>query len=131
MTQKLAAALLATAAFAVPLVGCGSSTTVRTVTIRAAAPPPVVKTVVKWRTPKTIIKHERVEVPAATEATPTSAAPSDCNDLPAAASATLTQLRESRCEMEKLNAENPSTSNEHEIETMISDERSVEASEQP
>jgi hypothetical protein len=31
--------------------------------------------------------------------------------------------------MEKLNAENPSAASEHEIETMISDERSIEASE--
>jgi hypothetical protein len=121
---KIAAALLVTAALA--LAGCGGSTAVRTVTIRAAAPPPVVKTVVKWRTPKTIVKHERV---VATETSPTSAAPSDCNDLPAAASTTLTQLRESRCEMEKLNAENPSASNEREIESMISSERAIEASE--
>ncbi|MGH2904275.1 MAG: hypothetical protein ACRDK7_11950 [Solirubrobacteraceae bacterium] len=108
--------------------GCGSASATRTVTVRAAAPPPVVKTIVKWRTPKTITKRERVEVPAASETTPSAATP-DCNDLPPAASADLTQIRESRCEMEKLNTENPSTANEHEIETMISSERSIEATE--
>ena len=47
------------------------------------------------------------------------------NDLPASASKNLTEIRESRCEMEKLNAENPSSADEREIETMISEERAL------
>jgi hypothetical protein len=120
MPTKTSAVVLAVAISAV-LAGCGNSSTVRTVTIRAAAPPPIIK----WRT-KTIVKHERVEAPTASQATPTT---TDCNDLPPGASTNLTEIRESRCEMEKLNADSPSAANEHEIETMISDERAIEASE--
>jgi hypothetical protein len=69
----------------------------------------------------------RVTVPTPTA--PSHAAAIDCNDLPASASRNLAEVRESRCEVEKLNAENPSAADEHEIETMVSDERAIEASE--
>lgn len=128
MRRHLAGLVAMSAPVAVALAGCGSSA-VRTVTVHAAAPAPIVKTVVKT---KTIVKHERVEVPVAKEAAPSTATPStapDCNNLPAAGSTNLREIRESRCEIEKLNAEHPSAANEHEIETMITDERAVEASE--
>jgi len=135
--NKLVVALVAVAALALgTLVGVaiGHSTTSRasTVTIaggvttvraRAASSP--------TRTVTHVVVHTHtVTAPTPTPTEPTSTtASTDCNDLPASASTNLAEIRESRCEMEKLNGENPSTADEHEIESMISSERAIEASE--
>jgi hypothetical protein len=98
-----------------PVTVAGGVTTVK------ATPHTVTRYVVHTRT---------VAAPVPAEPAPSTPASSvDCNDLPASASKDLTEIRESRCEIEKLEAESPSASTEHEIETLISDERSIEASE--
>jgi hypothetical protein len=97
----------------------GGVTTVR------ATPHTVTRYVVHTHTVTTAAPTATIPAPTETAA----AASADCNDLPASGSTTLAQARESRCEMEKLNAENPSAANEHLIESMISNERAIEASE--
>jgi translation elongation factor EF-1alpha len=127
---KLATILAVLAA----LLGCavgfvvGHSAKDRTATVTVAGRVTTVRTPTPTRTVTTPVVHTHtVTTPAPAE--PTSTASTDCNDLPASASTNLSEIRESRCEMEKLNAGNPSAANEHEIETMISDERAIEASE--
>jgi hypothetical protein len=90
-------------------------------TVRAAALP--------TRTVTHVVVHTHTVTTTAPAEAAAPTASADCNDLPASSSTNLTEIRESRCEVEKLNAENPSTADEREIETMISEERSIEASE--
>jgi hypothetical protein len=116
--------LLGGVLFCLALAGCGST---RTVTI--VGPVRTVTQVVIHTHTVTQAAHAPTITSTATAPAPTAATTPDCNDLPPAASTNLREIRESRCEMEKLNAEHPSTADEHEIETMISSERAIEASE--
>jgi hypothetical protein len=109
------------------LSGCGGT---RTVTV--AGPTHTVTQVVVHTHTVTVTRV--VHAPAVTStatapSSPPTATTDDCNDLPPGASTNLNEVRESRCEVEKLNAESPSTADEHEIESMISSERAIEASE--
>jgi hypothetical protein len=106
----------------------GHSAKDRAATVTIAGPVTTVRTAPHTVT-RYVVHTHTVTAPAPVPTEPTSAPPTDCNDLPASASTNLAEVRESRCEMEKLNAENPSAANEHEIESMISDEREIEASE--
>jgi hypothetical protein len=138
MQTRLAAALLATTALAVGVrVGIAVGHSAKSHTVTVAGRVVTVRTRASTRTvTKPVVRTHVVTVtqtassPApASEAEAASTTSTDCNDLPASASTNLAEVRESRCEIEKLNAENPSAVNEHEIETMISDERAIEASE--
>jgi hypothetical protein len=108
-------------------IGASGKSATKTVTVagRVVTEAHVVRAPTRTVT-RVVVHTHTVTTPAPTEA---ASASTDCNDLPASASTNLSEIRESRCEMEKLNADNPSAANEHEIETMISDERAIEASE--
>jgi hypothetical protein len=114
-------------------VAVGHSANPRTATVTVASGVTTVQAIPHTVT-RYIVHTHTVTMPAPTEPAPaatepTSTASADCNDLPASGSRTLDEVRESRCEMEKLNAEHPSTANEREIESMISSEREIEGSE--
>jgi hypothetical protein len=88
----------------------------------------VTQVVVHTHTVTQVVHAPAVTSTATAPSSPPTAPTLDCNDLPPA-SRNLSEIRESRCEMEKLNAENPSSADEREIESMISSERAIEASE--
>jgi hypothetical protein len=129
------------AVIAVALLGCavgflaGHSAKAQTATVTVAGRITTVR--VPAASPTRTVTHAVIHTHTVTTlapatpapAEPTSTASTDCNDLPASASTNLAEIRESRCEIEKLNASNPSTANEHAIETMITEERAIEASE--
>jgi hypothetical protein len=130
---KLAAVIAIVAALLGGAVGflAGHSSSGRAETVAAAGRVTTVHATAD--APTRTVTHVVVHTHTVTTTAPAEAAAptasADCNDLPASSSTNLTEIRESRCEVEKLNAENPSTADEREIETMISEERSIEASE--
>jgi hypothetical protein len=134
-TPTAAVALLALGVLIGVVVGHSADPRTSTVTVAGAVTTVRVSAASPARTVTHVVVHTHAvttpapTAPAPTATEPTSTASTNCNNLPASASTNLAEIRESRCEMENLNAENPSAAKEHEIETMITSERAIEASE--